>query len=151
MIRLKTPSFTLSAGWLIPLAGVLAVGGGLIFWGLRLHALRAPVAPAAPSVPAPVRTADPDGERVAAWLGPGEVRLNVAVLGLVRRNDQAIALLSVNDGPPKPYKVGEPLMREVTLQAIEADGVTVSHAGKPVRLAAPPRPDPLPGGIVRVP
>ncbi|GGY04353.1 type II secretion system protein N [Paludibacterium paludis] len=151
MISLKRGGAAPSCAWPIHLAGLLAVAGALVFWGVRLAGLRA--APPVARAPAPVTApaTDADGERIAAWLGPGEVRLNVSVLGLARQGGRAIALLSVNDGPPKPYAAGDTLMRDVTLDAIETDGVTVSRSGKSARLPAPVPPDPLPNGIVRVP
>jgi general secretion pathway protein C len=127
------------------LAAVIVVA---TFWANRLHQPRpAPVQTKA-AVAAPV---DPAAQTMAAWLGPGQLRLNVAVIGLMRRADRAVAVLAINGAPPKAFMAGETLMRDVTLASIEPDAVTIERAGIATRIAAPARPDYGPPGIVRVP
>ncbi|WP_370679415.1 type II secretion system protein N [Comamonas sp. GB3 AK4-5] len=117
--------------------GALIVAGGLCFWGMKLLDVKTQVLPPpAQALPA----ADPAGKALAEWLGPGEVRLNVAVLGLAQRSDRAVALLSINGAAPQPYLVGEPVMQSVTLKAIDADGVVLERAGRAIRIHAPVRP-----------
>ncbi|CAB3647163.1 general secretion pathway protein GspC [Achromobacter pestifer] len=133
---------------LVPVFGLVAVLASVAFWGYRLYQ---PKAAPPPAQAAQAAVADPAAETVAAWLGPGQLRLNVAVVGLIRRHDRAVAVLTVNGAPPKAFMTGETLMRDVTLVSIEPDAVTVDRAGDPIRIAAPSRPDYGPPGLVRVP
>lgn len=128
--------------------GMAAVIAAACFWAYKLR----PPTPAPPQAKAaPAVLHDPAARAVAGWLGPGQVRLNVAVVGLIRRHDRAVALLKVNGAPPKPFMAGETLMRDVTLKSIAPDGVTLERAGTAIRIAAPLRRDYGPSGIVRVP
>lgn len=129
-------------------AGLVAVLVGVCFWADRLYTPR-PVPPQAAA--AAVLPADPAAQAVAAWLGVGELRLNVAVVGLMRRQDRAVAVLAVNSASPRAFMAGETVMRDVKLVSVEPDGVTLDRAGSLIRIAAPARPDHDPTGIVRVP
>ncbi|MGJ7542485.1 hypothetical protein [Variovorax sp. LT1R16] len=129
-------------------AGLAAVLVGVCFWVDRLH-VRQPAPQQAPAVAA--FRADPAAQTVASWLGPGKLRLSVAVVGLVRRQDRAVAVLGVNGTSPRAFMAGETLMRDVRLVSVERDGVTLDRAGILIRIAAPARPDYGPAGILRVP
>lgn len=148
MMRMKPLSLGIPPARAAHLAGALAVAFGLFFWGGRLLGS---TTSAGPAQAMPRMAADPASDAVAAWLGPGDVRLNVALLGLVSGRGRAVALLSVNDAAPRAYVAGEPLMRDVVLQAVDAGGVTVLRAGQSIRIAAPPGAEPAAAGIVRVP
>lgn len=116
--------------------GLAAVVAVTACWTSRLY----PPAPAAlaAEAPAPIRIPDdPAAGAVAAWIGPGQVRIDVAVMGLAIREGRAVALLRVNDEPPRPYVVGEQITRGTTLAAVHADGVTLERDGQRRRVAAP--------------
>ncbi len=117
-------------------------------WAYALHVPDAPP-PQAP-VAAATAAGDPAAEAVAGWLRPGPLRLNVTVVGLMRRHDRAVAVLTVNGAPPKAFMTGERLLPDVRLVAIDADAVTIERAGATTRIVAPVLPDPGPPGIVRV-
>lgn len=122
---------------------LLVVAGG----GTWTRLLSAPV----PAVlPPPVQTAqaDPAADALAAWFGPGEVRANIAVKGLIRAGAHGVAVLSVNDAAPRPYRQGESLGKSLTLTAIEANAVVIDKAGTSLRIAAPMLPQPATPGIV---
>jgi len=128
--------------------GMAAAIASMCFWGDKLYQPQpAPLQMRA----TPVVRGDPAAQTVAGWLGPGQVHLNVAVVGLIRRHDRAVAVLKVNGAPPKPFMVGETLMHDVTLQAIGPDAVTVERAGSVIHIAAPPRRNDGSSGLVRVP
>ncbi|HKS35048.1 MAG TPA: hypothetical protein VJS14_15085 [Enterobacteriaceae bacterium] len=114
--------------------GAAAVIAGLLFWGARLIS-----SPDAGSATPQARTLAPDpaGENVAAWLGTGEVRLNVVVNGIMTRPGRAVALLSVNEAPPVPYVPGEYITREVRLQSVDSRGVVLNYAGREIIISAP--------------
>lgn len=127
--------------------GLATAVTSMCFWGDKLY----PPQPAPIQMRAtPVVRGDPAAQAVASWLGPGQVHLNLAVVGLIRRNDRAVAVLKVNGAPPRPFMAGETLMRDVTLQAIGPDAVTVERAGTSIRIAAPSRRDDGASGLVRV-
>lgn len=146
MIRISPSLRGFDPARMVHIAGALVVVSGLCFWGIKLFVSPNAVEQKA-MIDAPIT--DPTGDAVAAWLGPGDVRLNVAVLGLARRNDRAVALLSINDAAPQSYMVGESLMPDVTLRAVEVDGVVLDRAGRAIRIAVPARPQPPVDGIVR--
>jgi len=144
----KWPS-SVSPRWLVHVLGLFAVGVGTYFWSYRLQQLQPT---AAPVEKAPVvHRADPAAQAVTAWLGPGQIRTNVSVIGLMHRRDRAVAVLAINGAPPKAFLVGDTLMHNVTLASIDSSSVTIDRAGIPTRFAAPLRPDYGPPGIVRVP
>ncbi|MES2251076.1 MAG: type II secretion system protein N [Pseudomonadota bacterium] len=133
-----------SARLLVHAAGLSLVVAGAVTWARLLTPAAAPVRAA----PAQAAVADPTADALAAWFGPGEVRANIAVKGLIKGAGQAgVAVLSVNDGAPQPYRVGDALGRALTLAGIEADAVTVDKAGTSLRIAAPVLP--TAPGIVR--
>ncbi|SDS18891.1 general secretion pathway protein C [Halopseudomonas litoralis] len=139
---------TVSPVRLIHAAGLLAVAAGVCVWGYVLYQPEsAPVQEAEVSV----IVADAAGEAMAGWFGSEPVRLDVTVIGLVRKSDRAVAVLSVNGSPAQAYMPGESLMNDVVLTSIETDGVTVERAGVESQIAAPAIPDTGPDGISRVP
>ncbi len=133
------------ARYIVHAAGLLLVVAGVATWG---HLLSRP-APPAPAAPTQAPEADPTADAQATWFGPGEVRANIAVKGLIKGTDQAVAVLAVNGAAPRPYRVGEALTRSVTLSAIEAGAVVIDKAGTSERIAAPVLPQPASPGIVR--
>ncbi|UVH57837.1 hypothetical protein NWF24_00075 [Variovorax paradoxus] len=135
-----------STRYAVHAAGLLLVVAGVATWA-RL--LPQPAAPA-PAPPVQAADADPTAGALAAWFGPGEVRANIVVKGLIRGDDHGVAVLSVNDAAPRPYRSGETLGKSVTLTSIEADAVVIDKAGTSQRIAAPVLARPANPGIVRV-
>ncbi|AYN19517.1 hypothetical protein [Alcaligenes aquatilis] len=137
----------MSPARVVHIVGALLFVGGLLLWSYKLHRVEpTPV----PSTPAVQSASDPASEIVAGWLGPGDVRLNISVVGLMRRQDKAVVVLTINDGPPTAYMSGETLMRDVILKSVDADGITVERSGGGLRIEAPARLEPDPSAIVRV-
>lgn len=135
-----------SAKYIVHAVGLLLVVAGVATWA---HLLGKP-APQAPAARVQGNTeADPAADALAAWFGPGELRANIAVKGLIKSAAQGVVVLAVNDAPPRPYQVGETLARSVTLKAIEADAVVIDKAGVPERIAAPAMPQLATPGIAR--
>ncbi|HEX7866127.1 MAG TPA: type II secretion system protein N [Variovorax sp.] len=133
-----------SIRYAIHAAGLLLVVAGVVTWARLLSA----PAPEASLAPVQATQADPAADALAAWFGPGEVRANIAVKGLIRAGEHGVAVLSVNDAAPRPYRPGEALGKSVTLTAIEADAVVIDKAGTSLRIAAPMLPQPATPGIV---
>ena len=147
-VNWKLPS-AVSPERLVHVAGFLAVATGVGVWGYLLFQPAETIAPQDVEMPAIV--ADAAGEAMAGWFGSGPVRLDVEVIGLVRKSDRAVAVLSVNGAPPQAYMAGESLMTDVVLASIDRDGVTVERAGVVLQIAAPAVPDSGVEGIRRVP
>ncbi|QTF08711.1 hypothetical protein HC231_12965 [Brenneria izadpanahii] len=142
----KRPSVCFSAR-LTHLLGLCAAGAAICFW---VYVLRSPGEPAAQPADSMARADDPAGAAVAGWFEPGQVRLNIAVQGLILRHDRAVALLAINGAAPRAYIEGEELLRGVTLDVIDAAGVTIGQADGTLRLAAPALPARGISGIERV-
>lgn len=125
-------------------AAMLAVAAGIGLWSALLLAPRpAPAPPALASGPAPGQDATP----VANWFGGGSARLRVAVVGLIASGGQGAALLSINGGPAKAYRVGQSLAQGVTLSAVLPHGVSIDQDGIIEDIAMPSQPMP-PQGFV---
>ncbi|MGF6347149.1 type II secretion system protein N [Variovorax sp. W2I14] len=133
------------ARYIVNAAGLLLVVAGVATWS---HLLSRP-APAPHAAQVPATEPDSTADAQAAWFGPGEVRANIAVKGLIKGADHGVAVLAVNGAAPRPYRVGEALTRSVTLSAIEAGAVVIDKAGVSERIAAPVLPQPANPGIVR--
>ncbi|MGE4593827.1 hypothetical protein [Alcaligenes sp.] len=137
----------MSPARVVHIAGASLFVAGLLLWSYKLYRVEpTPVQ----STAATQSASDPASDIVAGWLGPGDVRLNINVVGLMRRPDKAVVVLTINDGPPTAYMSGETLMRDVVLKSVDADGITVERSGAPLRIAAPVRLEPDPSAIVRV-
>ncbi|MFT0531431.1 type II secretion system protein N [Castellaniella hirudinis] len=123
---------------------LLAIAGGIGVWGALLLAPRPD--------PAPARLAqDPPAEQapqaVIAWFGSGQGQLNVKILGLMAGGPQGIALLSIDQGPARAYRLGDTLAPGATLDAIGADGIRIGLDGGLQQVPAPVAP-PAPAGFV---
>lgn len=134
-----------SAKYIVHAVGLLLVVAGVATWARVLYK----PAPPTPVARVQATQADPAADALAMWFGPGELRANIAVKGLIKSADQGVVVLAVNDAPARPYQVGETLARSVTLKAIEADAVVIDKAGTTERIAAPAIPQPVTPGIAR--
>ncbi|WP_342325161.1 hypothetical protein AAEY27_10310 [Kosakonia sp. BYX6] len=126
--------------------GVALVASGLLFWGLR--GWHIPPRSAASLAVQPA-IENPTANAVAKWLGPGDIRLNVVVQGVMIRRHRAVALLSINDANPEPFIAGERVMENVTVHAINAEGVVLDRKGKLFLITSPISPQLPKNGIVR--
>jgi general secretion pathway protein C len=113
-------------------------------WALQLLAPRAPIAPAGAVAQAQPPTdlgaagklfggAPRPADAVAA--GPS----NIQVAGVLAAGPRGVALLAIDGRPAKPFAVGESVLEGTTVRAVSADAVELERAGRPLRLAAPPR------------
>jgi general secretion pathway protein C len=148
---LKESSRKVSPVFVAHVLGVAAVAAVTGYWVKRLDPPAAPTPVSATAAPAALPT-DPAAGIVAGWLGPGALRIDIAVLGLAVRDGRAVALLRVNDTPPRAYVVGETLTRGTTLAAIEPAGITIARDGERRQIPAPAVPAALrdTSGLVRV-
>lgn len=104
---------------------VVAVGIGV--WGALLFAPATYVLP-------PMLSSEPnsaqDTHAVAGWFGGTALRVRVTVKGLIISGDgHGAALLAVNGGPARAYRVGQALAPGVTLAGIGSKTVSVDQDG----------------------
>ena len=75
------------------------------------------------------------------WFSTAPTALQVKVTGVLAGARGAVAILSLNDGPPRSFLLGERLSPGVRLTAIEGDGVEIERAGEKVRVNLDKLPD----------
>ena len=76
------------------------------------------------------------------WFSNQAAPVDIKVSGVMAGSRGAVAILSLNDGPPRSFLQGEKVGPGVTLVAVEGDGVVIEQGGESVRLAL----DKLPEG-----
>jgi len=127
---------------LVQSAALLAALAGVVTWSsLLLTSAESHTPDAAPQVLA-ARSDNP----ALQWFSNRPAPLDIKVSGLLAGARGAVAILSLNDGPPRSFLAGETLAQGVRLLAIEADAVLIERGGQTSRLAvskladAPPLP-----------
>jgi general secretion pathway protein C len=60
--------------------------------------------------------------------------VDIKVSGVMAGSRGAVAILSLNDGPPRSFLQGEKVGPGVKLVAVEGDGVVIEQGGERVRL-----------------
>ncbi|WLH92489.1 type II secretion system protein N [Pseudomonas sp. FP453] len=75
------------------------------------------------------------------WFGNAPSALHVKVTGVLAGARGAVAILSLNDGPPRSFLVGERLSPGVRLTAIEGSAVELERGGEKVRVNLDKLPD----------
>ena len=68
------------------------------------------------------------------WFSTAPTALQVKVSGVLAGARGAVAILSLNDGPPRSFLLGERLSPGVRLTAIAGDGVEIERSGEKVRV-----------------
>jgi general secretion pathway protein C len=109
---------------------LLAGLAGIAYWtSLLLSTAESHTPQAAPQVLA-ARSDNP----ALQWFANTPVALQVKVSGVLAGARGAVAILSLNDGPPRSFLLGERLSPGVRLTAIEGDGVEIERAGEKQRV-----------------
>lgn len=60
--------------------------------------------------------------------------MDIKVSGVMAGSRGAVAILSLNDGPPRSFLQGERVGPGVKLVVVEGDGVVIEQGGERVRL-----------------
>jgi len=68
------------------------------------------------------------------WFSNQTVPVDIKVSGVMAGSRGAVAILSLNDGPPRSFLQGERVGPGVKLVAVEGDGVVIEQGGERVRL-----------------
>lgn len=75
------------------------------------------------------------------WFADMPAALQIKVSGVLAGAQGAVAILSLNDGPPSSFLAGERLSPGVRLAAIEGDGVVIERGAEKVRVNLDKLPD----------
>lgn len=113
---------------------VLVLAAGVGVWGAVLLAPRARALPPMLDTPRP---AAGDTAALAAWFGTSAAPVKVNVLGLIAAGAHGAAILAIDGGEPRAYRVGQSIVDGVTLASVEAAGVVLEQGGQRIRVAAP--------------
>ena len=117
--------------------GVLAALAGVAIWApLLLTSAESSTPPATPQALA-ARSDNP----ALQWFSSVATTPQVKVTGVLAGARGAVAILSLNDGPPRSFLLGERLSPGVRLTAIEGDAVEIERAGEKVRVHLEKLPD----------
>lgn len=130
--RLSAPQVLQGGALLAALAGALVVGLLLI----------TPVESHVPEAPPPVMALRVDTP-AAQWFSNQPAVLDIKVSGVMAGLGGAVAILSLNDGPPRGFLAGERLAQGVRLLAIEPAAVVIERGSEQVRLKV----NTLPGSV----
>ncbi|TDV52968.1 type II secretion system protein C (GspC) [Pseudomonas helmanticensis] len=68
------------------------------------------------------------------WFSNQTAPVDIKVSGVMAGSRGAVAILSLNDGPPRSFLQGEKVGPGVRLVAVEGDGVLIEQGGERVRL-----------------
>lgn len=68
------------------------------------------------------------------WFSNQTAPVDIKVSGVMAGSCGAVAILSLNDGPPRSFLQGERVGPGVKLVAVEGDGVVIEQGGERVRL-----------------
>ncbi|RBL72636.1 general secretion pathway protein GspC [Pseudomonas sp. MWU13-2625] len=68
------------------------------------------------------------------WFSNQTAPMDIKVSGVMAGSRGAVAILSLNDGPPRSFLQGERVGPGVKLVAVEGDGVVIEQGGERVRL-----------------
>jgi general secretion pathway protein C len=68
------------------------------------------------------------------WFSNQTAPVDIKVSGVMAGSRGAVAILSLNDGPPRSFLQGEKVGPRVKLVAVEGDGVVIEQGGERVRL-----------------
>lgn len=111
------------------LAVVAALAGVAVWTPLLLTSAESHTPPAAAEALA-ARSDNP----ALQWFSKAPTALQVKVSGVLAGARGAVAILSLNDGPPRSFLLGERLSPGVRLTAIAGDGVEIERGGEKVRV-----------------
>ncbi|KAF0866342.1 type II secretion system protein N [Pseudomonas sp. LD120] len=93
-----------------------------------------------PQVPAQMRAARVDNPALQ-WFAQQTAPVQISVSGVLAGARGAVAILQLNDGPPRSFLVGEHLSSGVRLVAIEADAVLIERGAEQSRIKVSTLPD----------
>lgn len=117
--------------------GLLAALAGVLIWSSLLLTPAESHAPAA----APQPLAAPIDNPALHWFSDQAAPVSIKVSGVLASSRGAVAIISLNDGPPRSFLAGERLSQGVRLIAVQSDGVSIERDGERSRLFVDKLPD----------
>lgn len=115
---------------------ILTALAGVAFWSSLL--LAPSTAPAATAMaPTATRVDNP----AMQWFANQPAQTDIKVSGVMAGARGAVAILILNDEPPRSFMVGEQVTSGVRLAAINADSVMIERGSEQTRLAISKLPD----------
>ncbi|ANI55033.1 type II secretion system protein N [Pseudomonas sp. DR 5-09] len=120
--RFSPPQITQAAALLAALIGI-ATWSSLLLTTAESHT------PAA----APQLLAARSDNPALQWFSNRTAPVEIKVSGVMAGSRGAVAILSLNDGPPRSFLQGERVSPGVKLVAVEGDGVVIEQGGERVR------------------
>lgn len=121
--RVSPPQMVQALALLAALVGV-ATWSSLLLTSAESHT------PAAPPQLLAARSDSP----ALQWFSNQTAPMDIKVSGVMAGSRGAVAILSLNDGPPRSFLQGEKVGPGVKLVAVEGDGVVIEQGGERVRL-----------------
>ncbi|MFJ2279877.1 type II secretion system protein N [Pseudomonas sp. NPDC087803] len=109
---------------------LLAALVGVATWSTLLLTSAESHTPPAPPQMLAARTDSP----ALQWFSNQTAPVDIKVSGVMAGSRGAVAILSLNDGPPRSFLQGERVGPGVKLVAVEGDGVVIEQGGERVRL-----------------
>lgn len=114
---------------IIQAAALLAALVGIATWSSLLLTTAESHNPAA----APQLLAARSDNPALQWFSNRTAPVEIKVSGVMAGSRGAVAILSLNDGPPRSFLQGERVSPGVKLVAVEGDGVVIEQGGERVR------------------
>ena len=136
MTASSSPSYRHAPAWLRVAAMVAMAAGSGVWTAVLLAPTPRETLPVLDSMVPPVQDTTP----VARWFGGKPLRVHVTALGVIAGDDgSGAALLSVDGGPPRAYRVGQSLAPGVSLDGVTASTVSIAQDGLVEQVALPTR------------
>ena len=136
-----------SPAQIVQVVGLLAALAGVATWS---SLLLTSAESRTPDV-APQRMAERSDNPALQWFSNQPAPVDIKVSGVMAGSHASVAILSLNDGPPRSFLVGERVAQGVRLVAIEAQAVVIERGNEQTRLVLARLPDsvslPSPQGI----
>jgi len=126
-----------SAAHIVQALGLLAAVAGVATWS---SLLLTPAESRTPDV-APQRMAERSDNPALQWFSNQPASVQIKVSGVVAGARGAVAILSLNDGPPRSFLAGERVAQGVRLVSIEAQAVIIERGSEQTRLELARLPD----------
>ncbi|MGN8277888.1 type II secretion system protein N [Pseudomonas sp. SMN5] len=126
-----------SAAHIVQALGLLTALGGVAIWS---SLLLTPAESRTPDV-APQRLAERSDNPALQWFSNQPAPVQITVSGVMAGARGGVAILSLNDGPPRSFLAGERVAQGVRLVSIEAQAVVIERGGEQTRLELARLPD----------
>ncbi|WLI10091.1 MULTISPECIES: type II secretion system protein N [Pseudomonas] len=116
---------------------LLATLAGVVTWSSLLLTRAESRTPEA----APQLIAERSSNPALQWFSNQPAPVDIKVGGVLAGSRGAVAILSLNDGPPRSFLVGERVSQGVKVVAIDGDAVVIERGTEQTRLVLDKLPD----------